>query len=253
MYDWPEIRPATDRFWALLRQAIKARGLNAPQRLDRTRTAKAQWQSGNLLFSQTCGGPLTGAFRSCLKLIATPHYDCQGCEGANYASVLIVRRGARAKTLVQLRGKRLAINGTDSHSGYTALYAALAPLSRDRTYFSETIETGTHRQSIRCVARAQADLAAIDPVAWALARRYDRAITDTLDEIGYTPAAPALPFVTSVARSTDEVDALRGALLEVVGSNAFAPLRDTLRIHDVENVPVSAYERISQLQALAFG
>ena len=76
MYDWPEVRQATDNWWAGI-----ARHLDNAPALDRGADYTALWRDPRLLFSQTCGYPFTHEFSGRLKLIATPHYGADGCSG----------------------------------------------------------------------------------------------------------------------------------------------------------------------------
>src|SRR5687767_719018 len=86
MYDWPEVREATDAWWAGL-----ARHLGLSGRLRRDCDHTAAWNDPGLLFRQTCGYPLTHAYRDRLTLIATPHYAAEGCEGPYYRSSILAR------------------------------------------------------------------------------------------------------------------------------------------------------------------
>ena len=55
-YDLPEVREATDRFWACVAQNLRERGFKqVPEKLDRQLPFDQQWTSGRLLFSQACG------------------------------------------------------------------------------------------------------------------------------------------------------------------------------------------------------
>ena len=57
-------------------------------------------------------------FQSLLNYVATPHYDCAGCDGATYSSFVFARE---AIPLTGFRGKIAAVNGMDSMSGMLAL------------------------------------------------------------------------------------------------------------------------------------
>jgi hypothetical protein len=57
MYDRPETRAATDRFWELTRDALSLRGIDAPEALTRDRDPWDIWQAPDLVLAQTCGLP----------------------------------------------------------------------------------------------------------------------------------------------------------------------------------------------------
>ena len=113
MYDWPELRQATGDWWGAIadRLGIDVNLLHGPEGI-------AAWQSPDLLFSQTCGYPLTHALAGRVALVATPHYAADGCFGPNYCSIVFARREA---PLPAFRGSIAAVNNPDSMSGMLAL------------------------------------------------------------------------------------------------------------------------------------
>ena len=59
MYDRPELQAANDRYWALIRAGLLARGIAAPEGLRRgDAVLMPQWESPDLVLSQTCGFPI---------------------------------------------------------------------------------------------------------------------------------------------------------------------------------------------------
>jgi ABC-type phosphate/phosphonate transport system substrate-binding protein len=93
-------------------------------------------------------------------------------------------------------GLRLAFNAPDSMSGYLALQRDLEAQGSGLHIFSETIQTGGHRASIRAVAEGRADVAAIDAKTWCLAQRFEPAARE-LAVVGWTGKRMGLPFVTA--------------------------------------------------------
>src|SRR5262245_15549675 len=145
MYDLPEAAAATDGWWQAIARAMRREGIaDVPDRLTRDKDYMALWGRPGLLFSQACGYPFTHEFRNSLAYVATPTYAAEGCGGANYCSFAIVRADDPAQTLADLHGRRVAINGTHSHSGYNLLRAMLARLARGAPFFSEVKTSGSH-------------------------------------------------------------------------------------------------------------
>ena len=81
-------------------------------------------------------------------------------------------------------------------SGYLALQRDLEAQASGLHIFSQLIETGGHRASIRAVAEGRADVAAVDCKTWALARRLEP-VARKLAVVGWTGRRMGLPFVTA--------------------------------------------------------
>src|SRR5690606_4036788 len=138
-----------------------------------------------------------------LRPVATPAYAAPGCSGATYRSLLIVAGDSPATGLEDLRGARLAYNGSGSQSGYDVLPAMVAPLAAAGTCFGSTHESGSHRASIAAVATGRADLCAVDCVTHALLQMHAPAALAGTRVLTRSPAAPGLPFVTNAGASDD--------------------------------------------------
>jgi ABC-type phosphate/phosphonate transport system substrate-binding protein len=237
MYDWPEVRAATDALWAAIAREIGARGP-----LRRQADHAVLWRDPGLLFSQTCGYPFTHEFLGKLALVATPHYACEGCEGANYASIVLAREPGPPDAF---RGTRAAFNAPDSMSGMLALKLVFAPHAVHGRFFGGALETGSHIASMQAVREGKADVCAIDAVCVALARRYRPELAAGLVEIARSPPVPGLPYVT--ARDRDPAT-LRAALTKVFAEPALAEQREALYLAGLSFLPTSAYVRILDLE-----
>lgn len=216
MYDWPEVRDATDAWWKGI-----ARRLGTDIPLTRQPDHAALWASRDLLFSQTCGYPFTHALAGRLALVATPHYAADGCEGPYYRSIIFARR---AIPLHDLRGATAAVNDSDSMSGMLALKLVFAPLARQGRFFGRTVWTGGHVHSLMAVRDGRADVCAVDAVCVGLSRRHRPELMDGLVEIARSPLAPGLPYVTVAG----DVLHLRAALAAALADPDLADVRDRL-------------------------
>ena len=216
MYDLPEIREATDAFWAALAKAYGVEG-----GLTREADYTAPWRNPDLLFSQTCGYPFTHEFAGVFKYVATPHYDADGCEGPYYRSIVFAREAA---PLESFRGKVAAYNNRDSMSGMLALKLVFAPFATGGRLFASAIETGGHVASLTAVQRGDADVAAIDCVTAGYLRKSRPTALAGLREVSRSPLVPGLPYVT---RSGD-VERLRkivcGHIRDLAGTKSFGKL-----------------------------
>ncbi|MEQ9812520.1 MAG: PhnD/SsuA/transferrin family substrate-binding protein [Azospirillaceae bacterium] len=208
MYDWPEVRDATDRLWACLRVALRAAGFAAPEALDRAIAPWDAWRSPDLLLGQTCGLPFRRHLEGQVTLLGAPDYGVEGCPPGHYRSVLVARANDRRDGLTAFAGARLALNGEGSQSGLGALVAAFAPDETGGGFFREALVTGAHRQSIVAIAEDRADIAAIDAISWRLAQAHEPAAR-RLRVVGLTPPTPGLPFISAAGR---DQAALAGAV-----------------------------------------
>ncbi|PBB25766.1 MULTISPECIES: PhnD/SsuA/transferrin family substrate-binding protein [unclassified Mesorhizobium] len=124
MYDWPEVRGEVDAQWALLRDAFRQKGIDAPQTIVRRNgdlppvpggIHDAQgvliapdpatsppdeldyhmlWLHPALLFAQTCWGPMEFGLSSHVQVVGQPSYDAyEGGQGELYSSALVMRTG----------------------------------------------------------------------------------------------------------------------------------------------------------------
>lgn len=219
MYDWPELREETDAFWSAWRESLRARGVDAPETLTRGGAAEAVWTAPDLLVAQTCGYPLALGRCGAARPFAAFVRRVEGCAGVNYSSALVARRDDPRAELAAFRGARAAVNGRESQSGFNALRASVAALGGAAPFFESLAITGAHRASVRAVAEARADIAAIDAVAWALARTHEPAAS-RLNVIGWTAPTPGLPLIAGPGASipllretlAEALDAAGGAL-----------------------------------------
>jgi len=239
MYDWPEVGAAHDQLWAAIASRLKGAGIAVPEKLERTRGLADVWHDPDLLLSQTCGWPYARTLSKTVRLVATPHYAVEGCDGPNYSSAIVARRG-EGRDLPAFAGRRFAMNGRESLSGYVAFVAAMAGVGIPAAE-ADWVETGGHRASVRAVAEGAADIAAIDAVAWDLARRFEADAASALAVVAWTDLRPGLPLVTAGSRSDAEIASIRAALSEVFSTRKTAPARETLRLIGFSVLPPDAY------------
>ena len=219
MYLRPETQAATDAFWAAIRDALRARGLPAPDHLDHAATPQAAWADPDLVLSQICNLPHRLGFHDQVTLVAAPDHRLPDTPPGRYHSALVVRADDRRGSLSEFADATLAYNSADSQSGWGAPSAAAA---RVGLAFAHGLETGSHRQSARAVVTGEADIAGIDAVTWEMILRWDPFARD-LRVLARTPPTPALSYVTAAGRDPAPY---RAALAE-----GLATLCDETRAH----------------------
>jgi ABC-type phosphate/phosphonate transport system substrate-binding protein len=252
MYALPELDTATKAWWLGLRGHFARAGIaDVPQHLQQPGDLLSHWLAPDLLFTQTCGYPLTHALADKVQLVATPCYRAPGCEGATYRSVVIVRDDSPITELSDLQGKRVAFNGTDSQSGYNTLRDLIYPIAQAGKLFSEAIESGAHRQSLGLVRSGQADVAAIDCVSFALLERVAPAEVAGIRKLCLTAPAPSLPYITSRATSAESIRRLQDGLLGAIADPQLQAVREALLLEDVALLSIDDYASILAMEQAA--
>ena len=199
------------------------------------------WLSDDLLFSQTCGYPLTHRLAGKVKLLGTPCYAAAGCAGVNYRSLIIVGEKSGAQSLADLAPCRVAVNAFDSQSGWNALRPMVDALGGWDTVFGQTIESGAHALSIDMVREGHADVAAVDCVTHALTADTTPARLTGTRVLEMSKSAPALPYITARATPDETVALMQQGLRNAIADPALATTRSALRIEDFEVTSISRY------------
>ncbi len=243
MYDWPELRPATDRFWAGVRDGLRRAGVAAPEGLTRGIGLMAGWTDRGLVLGQACGLPFVSELRGRVTLVGAGDYGIEGCPPGWYRSAVVVRADDPRATLAAFRGARLAVNGMDSQSGWGSILHHAAPLAEAGRFFGSVVVSGAHSASVRLVAGGGADLAAVDAVSWRLCRRFLPEAA-RLRVLMLTDPTPGLPFIA--ARGT-ETAPHAAAVEAAIGEEA----REELGLVGFARLRAGDYDVIAQRHAAA--
>ena len=238
MYDRPEMAGATDLYWALVRDELRARGVDAPEALQRGEAdLMPQWLAPDLVLSQTCGFPFRARLHGKVALVGTPDFGVEDCPPGYYRSVLIARADDPRQTLAEFDGVPLAYNDGLSQSGWAAPqnHAAERGLR-----FPAGVQTGSHAASLRAVAEGRADLASLDAVTFRLLRRAEP-LAAAVKVVEMTDPTPGLPYICAMGMDADAVfDAVAAAIPRLSAEDRAAlGLRGILRIpaQDYLSVP----------------
>lgn len=251
MYDWPEVRAATERLETALQDALaSALGLHSAGCVPwpEDRGLEVDWLQPGLLLSQTCGYPLTHALAGRVRPVGVPHYGADGCEGGRYCSHLVVARDSGYQTLADLRGRRAVYNGPDSQSGMNVFRHEVSRVAGGAPFFSSVRESGGHLASLRAVAEGVADIASVDAVCWALASQELPGLVAKLRSIGQTGSVPCLPLVTSLRFSETEAVTIASTVQTVLADAALAEDRERLLINGFSRVSEADYAPVLEME-----
>lgn len=230
MYDWPEVRPASDALWAAIRGRLARRGVDAPASLERDVPLRDLWLDPGLLLAQTCGLPFSRFLKGRVRLVGVPVYATQGCDArGRYSSAILVRRDDPAERLEDLAGRRFAFNEEGSQSGWNAMWAALGRASAE-TPFSAHLGVGRHRASMTAVLEGWADVCAVDAVCWGLARRLELPEAKGLRALAFSPMTMGLPLINAIKTDDATLTALRDAVAGALADPATEAARRALLI-----------------------
>jgi ABC-type phosphate/phosphonate transport system substrate-binding protein len=234
MYDFGPTMAANDRLWALIRDDLQARGLDAPDTLTRGEGAYwPAWESPDLILSQTCGYPYRARLHDRVTYVGTPDYGVEGCPPGHYRSVFVARHDDPRQTLTEFDGAAFAYNEDLSQSGWAApqTHAAKFGLS-----LPPALKTGGHRLSAQAVAAGRADIAALDAVTHSLLLINEPAMA-ALKVVGMTDPTPGLPYIAAPGADAGAIfDAVAAAIAALSPAD-----RATLHLNAITRIPTAAY------------
>ncbi|HLW91760.1 MAG TPA: PhnD/SsuA/transferrin family substrate-binding protein [Roseiarcus sp.] len=250
MYDFPSIASANAELWAAIGGYLRAAGIAAPEMLDHGNLDDA-WRNERLIFGQTCGYPFVTSLRNHVALVATPTYAFEGCQGSNHCSFVVTNAKSGQRSLAGFEGARAAINGRDSNSGMNLFRGLIAPIARGRPMFGEVIVTGSHAASIAAIAAGEADLAAIDCVAFALLRRERPELFNDVVTVARTQVSPGLPFVINAELGKSLAAAVRVALFAALNDPKLAAARAALGLTGAAILTEADYRKVAEIERTA--
>ena len=201
MYDWPETQHAIDIVWSQIQNQLAQREIDAPLSLDRESHPAALWSKPELIIGQTCGWPYANYLKEQVVPFARFHYDLPDCPAGHYNSVYIGHDDDDYDHLVSSQAfefvEKIAMNSDDSQSGFH-VFAEIAGMPSEEAIAKEKrIVTGAHRNSISAVANGDANIAAIDAIAFELAKHYEPEAVSRIVVLGASKPKPGLPLITS--------------------------------------------------------
>ncbi len=130
---------------------------------------------GQIDLAFICSGPYAaGKEMYQFELVATPQVQ----KSNFYQSYLIVNKASQIKRLEDLKDRVFAFTDPDSNTGkLVPTYWLFEMGEQPETYFSKTIYTYSHDNSILAVAKALVDGAAIDGLIWEYYHQKDPVFT----------------------------------------------------------------------------
>jgi len=182
---------------------------------------------------QICGITFANAPAGQLRYLATMVADDAAVPAGHYNSLLVTQCDGGLATPAEFDPARhkAVINEAGSFSGNLTFAAYMT--SRHNTGLGTVLESGGHLKSIGMVARGEADLAAIDRISFALARRTVPDDVAGVTVIGETTTWPGVPFVADASLPGAVTAALRDAILAFRDDPAWSEMKAILGLSDI--------------------
>ncbi|MGD9042817.1 MAG: phosphate/phosphite/phosphonate ABC transporter substrate-binding protein [Desulfobacterales bacterium] len=165
---------------------------------------------GQIDLAFICSGPyVVGKEKYGFELLATPEVQ----QSHFYQSYLIVNTASHFQKLSDLRGRVFAFTDPDSNTGRLVPTYWLSQTSeRPETFFSKTIYTYSHDNSILAVAKSMVDGAAIDSLIWEYYHRKNPIFTSKTRIIRKSEPYGIPPIVASRSLASDLKERTRQVL-----------------------------------------
>lgn len=246
MYDFLEVRHTTAALWRGMVRHFRNEGIaQIPQQIVHDQNLSCLWSGDNLFMSQCCGYDVVHRYKTQLQVLGTPWFSAPGCYQGNYASTIVVPVNSPYQDVVDMHGTVVVINGPESHSGMNALFALVAPYSRDGRFFSEVKISGSHAASLTALNTGDADVASVDCLTYELLRRYRPIAIEGTRPLGLTYAAPAPPYVTGANVDPETVARMKRALLATFTDASLCGVRQALLLAGIEISSAETYQPIA--------
>lgn len=168
---------------------------------------------GQIDLAFICSGPyVVGKEKFGFELLATPEVQ----KSHFYQSYLIVNKTSPFRNIEDLRGKIFAFTDPDSNTGKLVPTYWISQIGeRPETFFSKTIYTYSHDNSILAVAKSLVDGAAIDSLIWEYYHLKNPIFTSKTRIIRKSEPYGIPPIVASPILAPDLKDEIRQVLFSM--------------------------------------
>ncbi len=168
---------------------------------------------GHIDLAFLCSGPYAlDKDRSGLDLIATPEVN-----GSHfYSAYLIVNEKSPFHSLEDLRGKTFAFTDPDSNTGKLVPTHWVAAIQETpKAFFSKTIYTYSHDNSIMAVSKGLVDGASVDGLIWEFYHKKNPHVTSTTRVIKKSEPYGIPPLVAAGSLSAETKEQVRRILFSM--------------------------------------
>lgn len=202
---------------------------------------------GEVDFALVCSGAYVALPSQTIELLAAP--STQGT--ATYHSLVLVRKDDKARSFEDLRGRKFAFVDTLSLTG--RLYPESVARKAGGAFFSESVYTHSHTESIRMVATARVEAAAVDSLVFDLMVHDDPELLSRVRILVKSPPFGAPPIVARRGLDPKLVERMRETLLHMHEDDQGRKLLAELGFDKFVPVDPRAYESVRLVRMQAYG
>jgi len=257
MYNQAPLLPLWQAWWQAVIPYMHASGVSKlPEQLSWPEDYMAHWRHPELLLSQVCALPLVDQLKGQVQYVASPEFSTSLQRGSDYCSLLLVADGSAVEQLSDLRHARVAINDTDSQSGYGIVNHSMMQTGvAIETLVASCAISGSHLQSMRWLQQGKVDLVAVDCITYHFVRQHQPQLVAGLRSIGTTQSTLGHAWVTGMQTDAATIVQLRTGLTRAMQAPELAGLQSELGLTGVQVLPDSALEATALMhkQSLAAG
>lgn len=205
-------------------------------------------EAGKVDVAFVCSGPyVAGRDEFQLQLIAAPVVN--GRPG--YFSYIIVPKSSDATSLASLRGQVFAYTDPESNTGYIVPNYLLSEMGlKPDEFFSKTIYTYGHDNSIKQVALGEADGAAVDSLIYDYQQATNPQYTRNTRVVQKSEEFAIPPVVARPGLEPEIVEGIREALLTAHNDARGKELLGKMKIERFVEIDDSAYDSIRRMNEL---
>ena len=215
----------------------------------------AALDAGEIQIAAICGAPYVrrqSLPSPTVYLLSAPFFRAALYDGRPvYYSDLIVHIDSNFHTFADLHHASFAFNDEGSFSGYEAMRYYLASKGEKGDYFSQAIQSGSHRNSIQMILDRTADCAAIDSTMFEQALVDAPEIASQLRVVELIGPNPMLPWVASTTLEPVLRTQLRQELTTMHDDPAGASLLYATPVARFAPVTDADYDPMRQMLKLA--
>lgn len=224
MYPFESIAWAWDALW----NAVHERASWTPPTLTRSGDVHARWDDPDCLVTHVCGLPYITRHADELALLGAFALDIPNATAAaRYRSVLLSPHNRTIEELTTPRTHAVA-NSVDSLSGWISLLNATVGSAGE--WRGTATFTNAHYESVRTLARREADLGSID--SWSLTFICEQAplLLDGLHVVGTGPSIPTPAITARRTLGPDRIAELRSAFVDALSDPLLDEAKAALHI-----------------------